>query len=184
MLTLFPQYRIALGVGWLATAAAAGWMLQSGAAWYWIAALVLVCGFSTLAIAELAAASQHQRLLMILYREGDPDRFIRAYEPLLSQRCTAPGRLLTLRAYLSNAYLAKGEFERAAQLLDEAPEVTGREAGRGAARAAARENGQKEEIGAEIGLFFSPLSSIIGIQQTSWRKRQVIRRMRPTQTPD
>ena len=41
MLTLFPQYRIALGVGWLATAATAGWMLQSGAAWYWIAALEL-----------------------------------------------------------------------------------------------------------------------------------------------
>lgn len=128
MLTLFPQYRIALGVGWLVTAAAAGWMLQSGAAWYWIVAMVLVCGFAALAIAELAAASQHQRLLMILYREGDPDRFIKAYEPLLSQRCTVPGRLLTLRAYLSNAYLAKGEFERAAQLLDEAPQVTGREA--------------------------------------------------------
>lgn len=133
MLTLFPQYRIALGVGWLATAAAAGWMLQSGASWYWIAALVLVCGFAALAIAEMAAASQHQRLLMILYKEGDPDRFIKAYEPLLSQRCTVPGRLLTLRAYLSNAYLARGEFARAAQLLDGAPQVTGREAENAAA---------------------------------------------------
>lgn len=65
---------------------------------------------------------------MILYQKGDPDGFIKVYEPLLSQRCTVPGRLLTLRAYLSNAYLAKGDFERAVQLLDEGPEVTGREA--------------------------------------------------------
>lgn len=103
-------------------------MIQTGAAWYWVAALVLVCGFAALAIAELAAASQYQRLLMILYQKVDPDGFIKVYEPLLSQRCTVPGRLLTLRAYLSNAYFAKGDFECAVQLLDEAPEVTGREA--------------------------------------------------------
>ncbi len=128
MLTLFPQYRFGLGVGWLATAVAAGLMINAGTAWYWPVLTIVVCGFAVLAIAELSAASQFQVLLMIFYRDGDPQRFIAAFEPLLRQRNSSASRALTVRAYLSNAYLAIGEAEKALQLLDEAPKVTGKEA--------------------------------------------------------
>lgn len=128
MLTLFPQYRFGLGIGLLLTAAAAGLMINAGTAWYWPALTIVICGFSVLAIAELAAASRFQALLTILYRDGDPKRFIAAYEPLLRQRNSSPTRALTVRAYLSNAYLAIGDAETALRLLDESPEVTGREA--------------------------------------------------------
>ncbi|MCI7743763.1 hypothetical protein MSS88_02970 [bacterium] len=53
MLTLFPQYRLGLGISWLLTAAVAGFMIRSGAAWYWPLAVVLICGFAALALAEL-----------------------------------------------------------------------------------------------------------------------------------
>lgn len=128
MLTLFPQYRFGLGIGWLLTAAAAGMMINAGTAWYWPVLTIAICGFSVLAIAELAAASRFQALLTILYRDGDPKRFIAAYEPLLRQRNSSPTRALTVRAYLSNAYLAIGDAQTALRLLDETPEVTGREA--------------------------------------------------------
>lgn len=127
MLTLFPQYRIGAGVGIVLSAFLAGLMIQSGAAWYWPVLTVLLCCFASLGLAELGAAGQHQRLLMILYQKGDPKGFIAAYEPLLKQPVTAPARLLTVHAYLSNAYLAIGDTETALRLLDEAPEVTGRE---------------------------------------------------------
>lgn len=128
MLTLFPQYRFGLGIGWLMTAAAAGLMINAGTAWYWPVLTIIICGFSILAIAEMAAASRFQALLAIFYRDGDPKRFIALYEPLLHQRNSSPARALTVRAYLSNAYLAIGDAQTALRLLDEAPEVTGKEA--------------------------------------------------------
>lgn len=133
MLTLFPQYRLGLGISWLLTAAVAGFMIRSGAAWYWPLAVVLICGFAALALAELGAASQHQKLLLILYQKGDPRTFIQKYEPLLKQRCSSASRALTLRAYLSNAYLAMGDCAKARRLLDDAPTVNGREADNAAA---------------------------------------------------
>lgn len=127
MITLFPQYRIGLGVGWLLTAAAAGLMIRTAAAWYWPVLVIVLCGFLSLALAELGAVNQYRRLLLILLRDGDPKRFIRSFEPLLGQR-SSPSRALTLRAYLSNAYLALGDTDRALELLAEAPKVIGKEA--------------------------------------------------------
>lgn len=119
MLTLFPQYRIGLGVGWVATGAAAGLMIQTGAAWYWVAALVLVCGFAALAITELAAASQHQRLLMILYQKGDPDGFIKVYEPLLRELLAVrEGRPCDTAAIRTASEKAVSPIRRADMLLE------------------------------------------------------------------
>lgn len=130
MLILFPQYRLGLGTGWLVTAAVAGFMVRAGAAWYWPVLTILLCGFLALALAELAAANQHRKLLLILYAQGDPARFIAAYSPLLQARKVAPGQELTLRAYLSNAYLALGDSDKALELLAQAPPVTGSQAAR------------------------------------------------------
>ncbi len=127
MVTLFPECRIGLGVGWVITAFVAGFMLRSGAAWFWPLLTVLACGFVALMLAEMAAASRHQKLLAILYQEADPEEFILRYEPLLSRPCSAVHKL-SIHAYLSNAYLALGQAEKALELLDSAPEVRGREA--------------------------------------------------------
>ncbi|MBR5226183.1 MAG: hypothetical protein IKV90_11060 [Clostridia bacterium] len=79
---------------------------------------VLVAGFF--------AGMLHHRLLLVLYSLKRPDDFIRLYEPLLSSKWIPSNVRFTINAYLSNGYAAKGDFARARELLDNAPQISKR----------------------------------------------------------
>ncbi len=93
------------------------------------AALLFAVGSLILIFALNAwAVLLHHRLLLVLVSLQKPEAFIAAYEPLLAVKGVARHIRFTLHAYLSNGYAAKGDFDRALALLDQAPAIRGRQA--------------------------------------------------------
>ena len=86
-------------------------------------AILAVATLITFAGTMLSATGMHQKQLNILLRDMDPERFISVYEPLLKKAGKRPNVQLTMLAYLSTAYANLGQYEKALELLDEAPSV-------------------------------------------------------------
>ena len=79
--------------------------------------LLLILSFCAAYLAAKRAAKQeYQRVMNLLLKDCDPDAFIREFSPVLNlcaNRPTAPGMQLTLL----NAYIARGDFSLAAEML-------------------------------------------------------------------
>lgn len=95
-----------------------------------VGALLVFLAGSIIAVlaASFYAGLLHHRLLLVLYALERPKDFIRVYEPLLSCKWVPANVRFTLNAYLSNGHAAMGDFSRARQLLDRAPQAGKRQA--------------------------------------------------------
>ncbi len=124
MLSVFKKYQ-----GWLimcecGIAVLAMALIYDGVEWP--VSLALFFGLSLLAfiVLETMAGIMHRRILCILYLEQRPKEFIAAYRPLTELRGVRKNILFSMRAYLSNAYAAMGDFNTALAVLEEMPELT------------------------------------------------------------
>ena len=93
------------------------------------AALVLLIG-SVISVfaSNTYAGLLHQRALLVLYSQLQPEEFIRLYAPLRERKLIPSNVRFTLTAYLSNGYAAAGDFAEARRLLDNAPTAGRRQA--------------------------------------------------------
>lgn len=174
MIPLFPKCKSALLACGLFSLLFASARLYDGASPF--SALLLFVFLMSLGVLGVGAYSVvlHQRLLLLLYGHQQPAEFIRIYEPLRDVKPLAANVRFTLTAYLSNAYAAQGDFDRALQLLDEAPHAGRREetnrrmllCGNRASIALARGDG--DEAAGQL----SELESLLAKARLGKRKRQ------------
>lgn len=126
MLTVYKKYLGYLFAGETVILALAAALIHDGIGWPAIVAVAVVLSLILLVVLELRAAMLHQRLLSILYHQQQPKDFIQVFFPLSQQRRVRPNAMLTVMAYLSNAYAAQGDFNKALEILDAAPTLRGR----------------------------------------------------------
>lgn len=93
-----------------------------------VLALAVFSALSLIAFAvlQVLAGLMHQRLLSILYILKKPGNFIAAYTPLTEQRHVRKNVLFTMKAYLANAYAAKGSFKKALDISSDMPKLSGK----------------------------------------------------------
>lgn len=68
-------------------------------------------------IAKVQAVREYQELLLLLYRDLEPEKLITALEGILTKRLSAEDRAMAL-IHLSNAYLYKGDAAKALEILE------------------------------------------------------------------
>ena len=124
MIVLYP-FVVVVGLLGEAAVLALGVMLHTtqGLSTGITVAILAVATLITFAGTMISATGMHQKQLNILLRDMDPERFIAVYEPLLKKARKRPNVQLTMLAYLSTAYANLGQYEKALELLDEAPSV-------------------------------------------------------------
>lgn len=72
---------------------------------------------------EANAAILYRKLLGLLYISENPLAFISACTPLLTNKYIRANVRFSLQAYLSNAYAASGDFNKALSLLNDMPRL-------------------------------------------------------------
>lgn len=94
----------------------------------WPAALLLFVGLSAVAfvIMESCAGVMHRKILCILYVEQKPGEFIAAYRPLTELKGVRRNIMFSMKAYLSTAYAAQGDFDSALSVLEKMPLLGGK----------------------------------------------------------
>jgi len=96
----------------------------------WLFPILLGLGASIVLfiILELKATSMHLRILGILYTWQKPQDFVQVYEPLSESKNLRKNLRFTMKVYVSNGYAAMGDFSNALKSLDQAPNITGKQA--------------------------------------------------------
>ncbi|MDO4270779.1 MAG: hypothetical protein Q4C72_07620 [Eubacteriales bacterium] len=123
LVKLFPQYMLLPVIGGLALLGVGIYMVLNGVSFLW-AALLLIIGCVILYIIALSSAvGAHQDRIAWLYRDLEPERFLEKYSKLLPRAQKYPEQEVTVRAHLANGHAALGEFDKALELLDNAPKV-------------------------------------------------------------
>ena len=127
MVKLLPQYAMMPFIGGLVMLGLSGYLLWRGLP-LWLALIVLVGGSALLYVLSLSyGVSEYQNRLAWLYQNLEPERFIEKFEKMLPRAKKYPVQEVTVRAHLANAYAALGQFEKALELLDGVPDLSGAE---------------------------------------------------------
>lgn len=123
MLSVFKKYQGNFIICLCVAAVFAFAFIYDGAPPGKAAIVFLVLGLLSFLVWEAAAGLMHRRLLTLLYNQQRPKEFIAAYTPLTQQSHVRKNVLFSMKAYLSNAHAALGNFSAALQILDEMPQL-------------------------------------------------------------
>lgn len=127
MLKLFPQYWLVPFGGVAALFVYLIMQVKSGFSLPLAVVILVVAAVILFIVANFAALAAHQDRLAWLYQNLEPERFVKMYGKLLPRSHGNPAQEVNVRAHLANAYAALGEFDKAFELLEQAPEVPGDE---------------------------------------------------------
>ncbi len=118
MISLFPKCRIIAVTGCAVGFMTFAVLLYNGRSFLACCAF-LVCILLSFLLANFQAVRLHQYILSWLYVQCQPEEFIEGYQMLLDKSKIKDNILITMKAHLSNAYAAKGEWDKALEILSD-----------------------------------------------------------------
>ena len=126
MINLFSKSKGYFTAGLSLCFLVAAGLLHDHKPWYTILAITLTGVYLSWLIASISAFMLHRRILNLFYAQLNPHVFITVYQPLLRKANIRKNILFTMKCYLSNAYAAEGQYQKALAVLDSVPVFTGK----------------------------------------------------------